>query len=477
MRLKYTLSFNQHNIINESLVFEAANETIRAIQAALKAKGSEYANMLGTSGPNKDGVDGVYGTNTKNAIKKFQAANGIAQTGFVGKLTAPKLGVSPMSSTPQTKTVAPKTPTAPTAPKLPQLDLTPKHQTSSTDTVDPYARRQDTLGQAKHDEFSKSQAALNFKITIGDKGENVNKIQQKLIELGHLKISAPTGNYQTKTASAVMAFQKANGLTANGIVDKLTYDKLFASPTQSTTPVQTTQWNTVKASDQVKRQIQYLQTNNLLKANRFTILDDINSLVYTVNPNYQLLKVYPVITGEKVGDAVATTTVMDFVKTNWQTVFGKIFKEGPKSAVDYIDSEYFNIPQMKAKVTPAGVFRRVGIVTNWLYDTIATGLVEKDYGKRYIGFQNLAGKTIPFGFHGTQSQSRMNVLDKDANAFSKNGNHKRANKNNISYGCINFKESDIIEISKFIKAGDYSIWLPDENTNILDPRNGQQVTV
>lgn len=93
MKLKYTLSFDQHNRINDGLVSEAADETVRAVQAALKAKGGEYASLLGTSGPNGDGVDGLYGENTKAAIKKFQADNGIQQTGFVGPLTAPKLGV------------------------------------------------------------------------------------------------------------------------------------------------------------------------------------------------------------------------------------------------------------------------------------------------------------------------------------------------------------------------------------------------
>jgi hypothetical protein len=42
MKLKYTLSFDQHNRINEGLVSEAADETVRAVQAALKTKGGEY---------------------------------------------------------------------------------------------------------------------------------------------------------------------------------------------------------------------------------------------------------------------------------------------------------------------------------------------------------------------------------------------------------------------------------------------------
>ena len=64
---------------------------------------------------------------------------------------------------------------------------------------------------------------------IGAKGEEVKKIQQKLIDLGFLKISAPTGNYQEQTKQAVEAFQKSKGLEVDGIVGPTTYPKLMSS--------------------------------------------------------------------------------------------------------------------------------------------------------------------------------------------------------------------------------------------------------
>lgn len=78
-------------------VYESVNNNIASIQTALKAKG--FGHLLGKSGPTKDGVDGVLGAKTKAAIIAFQKANGIKPTGFVGKITAPKLGVQPMQST------------------------------------------------------------------------------------------------------------------------------------------------------------------------------------------------------------------------------------------------------------------------------------------------------------------------------------------------------------------------------------------
>ena len=65
---------------------------------------------------------------------------------------------------------------------------------------------------------------------IGAKGEEVKKIQQKLIDLGFLKISVPTGNYQEQTKKAVEAFQKSKGFTGkdiDGIVGPITWKVLF----------------------------------------------------------------------------------------------------------------------------------------------------------------------------------------------------------------------------------------------------------
>jgi len=68
---------------------------VECIQLALKK--ANLGNMLGDTGPNKDGVDGKYGNRTRSAVIEFQKRNGIKQTGFVGQLTAPKLGCQPMS--------------------------------------------------------------------------------------------------------------------------------------------------------------------------------------------------------------------------------------------------------------------------------------------------------------------------------------------------------------------------------------------
>jgi hypothetical protein len=81
-------------IVQQTINEAQSDSNISAIQTALKNAG--FGNLLGTTGPNQDGVDGIYGRNTKRAIRAYQKANGIKPTGFVGPLTAPKLGVDPM---------------------------------------------------------------------------------------------------------------------------------------------------------------------------------------------------------------------------------------------------------------------------------------------------------------------------------------------------------------------------------------------
>lgn len=65
-------------------------------------------------------------------------------------------------------------------------------------------------------------------IRKGSKGDNVRKVQAKLIELGYSCGKWGTdGIFGNDTLSAVKAFQKANGLAVDGIVGPLTWAKLF----------------------------------------------------------------------------------------------------------------------------------------------------------------------------------------------------------------------------------------------------------
>jgi peptidoglycan hydrolase-like protein with peptidoglycan-binding domain len=61
-----------------------ANASIEVAQLQQFLKEHNYASYLGTTGPNKDGVDGYFGLSTTAAVKAFQKNNSLVQDGIVG---------------------------------------------------------------------------------------------------------------------------------------------------------------------------------------------------------------------------------------------------------------------------------------------------------------------------------------------------------------------------------------------------------
>jgi len=73
---------------------------------------------------------------------------------------------------------------------------------------------------------NKRYAQLQF----GDSGNNVKKLQNALIELGYMEKGSADGQYGYKTYNAVKAFQKANGLSSDGVAGPKTLTVLYESP-------------------------------------------------------------------------------------------------------------------------------------------------------------------------------------------------------------------------------------------------------
>ncbi len=67
-------------------------------------------------------------------------------------------------------------------------------------------------------------------LDFGDSGNNVKKLQNALIDLGYMEKGSADGQYGYQTYNAVKAFQKANGLTADGVAGPKTLTVLYESP-------------------------------------------------------------------------------------------------------------------------------------------------------------------------------------------------------------------------------------------------------
>ena len=124
---------------------------------------------LNAKGFDSGNVDGIFGAKTYAAVTAFQKANGLGVDGIVGKLTWAKL-----------------------------YDATPVNVTPVT--TQPMLR-------------------------TGSRGDAVRKLQEMLNAKGYT-CGNVDGIFGSKTYAAVLAFQKANGLGADGIVGPLTWGKL-----------------------------------------------------------------------------------------------------------------------------------------------------------------------------------------------------------------------------------------------------------
>jgi peptidoglycan hydrolase-like protein with peptidoglycan-binding domain len=141
-------------------------------QGATGASVTNLQKLLAQHGFNP-GVDGQFGPKTTEAVKAFQSAKGLAADGVVGPKTWAKLNGA-------------AAPTAP-APSAP-------------------GGSGPTLKQ-------------------GHSGAPVAALQNRLNQLG-FNAGAADGQFGPKTTAAVKAFQKAKGLTADGVVGPKTWNQL-----------------------------------------------------------------------------------------------------------------------------------------------------------------------------------------------------------------------------------------------------------
>ena len=173
-------------------------------------------------------LDGKFGRASVNALKSFQANNGLKQDGKAGTNTYAKLysaDAVPFS--------IPETPT-PTPTATPTPTPTPAPQQSIVWTT----------------------------LRAGMSGTDVQQLQENLIQLGYLSGKAD-GVYGVKTVAAVRAFQKANGLTQDGTAGVNTLKALYSgtakeaekvTPTESSSDSKSgTNTNTAVTSSSLKQ--------------------------------------------------------------------------------------------------------------------------------------------------------------------------------------------------------------------------------
>ena len=194
---QYIPGFGRPNweVVSNNTGNEEASETVSYPTIKLGSKGSEVKKaqqLLIAKGYScgTAGADGDFGAGTYNAVKKFQADNGLEADGIVGAKTWAAL----------LKTEQPK-------PEQTEPDKEPEKPVETTDST--------------------CTVELPV-IKQGDKGFTV-VVVQTLLGKHNFNVNYIDGDFGPDTLAKVKAFQKAKGLTADGIVGRDTWVKLLTN--------------------------------------------------------------------------------------------------------------------------------------------------------------------------------------------------------------------------------------------------------
>lgn len=169
-----------------TLEYGSRGDRVKLLQTAL--------NKLGYS---VGSVDGKYGSGTQRAVVNLQKANGLTADGKAGRLTLKKIESLLAGNTYVS-------------------GGSTGSSNSSSGTTD----------------SSASTAVPTRTLRKGYTGDDVKSVQTRLKTLGYYSGSID-GKYGSGTMAAVKAFQKDNGLTADGLAGKNTYDKLYSGSVSS----------------------------------------------------------------------------------------------------------------------------------------------------------------------------------------------------------------------------------------------------
>ena len=189
-----------------ALTMLVTSEAFAATQYATLEFGSRGTDVLklqkalSALGYDPSGTDGKFGRGTENAVILYQKANDLTPDGKAGNQTLTLLYADAESAT------------------------------GSADSA--------TAGSSATTSSGKRISTDPNTLEYGDSGDKVTKLQNALVKIGY-STNGVDGRFGAGTRKAVVAFQKANKLTADGLAgtqtQKLLYEKADATDTSGST--------------------------------------------------------------------------------------------------------------------------------------------------------------------------------------------------------------------------------------------------
>ncbi|MGN0452813.1 MAG: peptidoglycan-binding protein [Ruminococcus sp.] len=179
----------------------ADNANVKAIQQRLIDLG--YLKF-----DSDDSATTYYGNKTAEAVKAFQTANGLSDTGVADYETLVLLFMSTTLSTDGST-------------------VTPSKVNTTQAATEP--AQNNSSGAAANGYNIDLSSSKSYK--IGDENEDIKAIQQRLVDLLYLSFDegdSPTSYYGSGTENAISLFQESNGLSSTGVADYETLKVLFS---------------------------------------------------------------------------------------------------------------------------------------------------------------------------------------------------------------------------------------------------------
>ena len=167
---------------------------VKEAQTRLKALGYYSGN-----------IDGVYGTGSMAAVAAFQKRNGLTADGLAGSKTLARL-------------------------------FSPNAQAAAGPAGGTSGSASDGGGSSAGSGSSGGAASTYITLRVGSTGTEVRALQQALKNLNY-NVTVD-GSYGNGTRDAVIAFQKRNGLGADGVAGAATQARLFSGSAQAAAPAE-----------------------------------------------------------------------------------------------------------------------------------------------------------------------------------------------------------------------------------------------
>ncbi len=227
-------------------------------------------------------------------------------------------------------------------------------------------------------------------LRYGYTGEDVKLLQNRLIELGYLKGTAD-GTFGTTTQTAVKAFQKANGLTVDGVAGTNTYKKLFSD----------------SAIEAIPEEEELIPTRTLTIGDSG---DDVKSV-------QRRLKALSYLTGTADGQYGATTAaaMKAFQQMNGLTASGegnlatyaRLYSDDALTALGVKEGESASAYiTLRSGATGAAVIRLQQKLAELDYDVQVTGTYDSQTLQAVRSFQMLNGLSVD-GVAGKNTQTKL----------------------------------------------------------------------